>query len=79
MHAIDKYLAILDGAPCVFQIDTPLTHGFDLRAEQLNAGLRALNDKIVVKGLFIGCNRLQITFVRCSTAFHPLLPRSSAG
>ena len=59
VHAVDKDFALVDRAPAVLEVDPALTDGFDLGAEQLDACLVALFDKIVVPRLFVLRDRFQ--------------------
>ena len=46
-------LAVLDGAEGVLKVYLPGADGFDLRAEQLDPGLIAFEDKVFMKGLAV--------------------------
>ena len=51
VHLSDPQLAILDGAPSLFEIECAETNGLYLRARQLDSRLEAFFDKVFMKGL----------------------------
>ena len=56
MHAAHKKLSIFNRAEAVLKIDLPGPNGFDLGPGQLDPGLEALKNKIVMKRFAIICN-----------------------
>ena len=80
MHLADPQLAVLDRAPGILEIQRTEPDGFHLRTGQLDAGLKAVLDKVFMKHLGVFCKnfdafRLQpahlqsilyyISFVKC--------------
>ena len=53
MQPAGKQLSILDGAEGILQIHLTGPDGLDLGPEELDAGLKALEDEVFVKGLAV--------------------------
>lgn len=74
VHLTDPYLAVLDGAPRIFEVQRALTERLDLRAEQLNSGLEAFFYKVFVKGFVVLCQNFNTLIQRKSPSFYQFYP-----
>ena len=62
VHAPDEQLPVLHGAEAVLHVHLARPDGFYLRAVELNAGLEAVQDEIVVERLAVGGDLLDPLF-----------------
>ena len=62
VHLVDEHFAVLDAAPGILQVQGALADGFDLGADQLDAGLVVLLDEVFVTGLPVSGHHLDAVF-----------------
>ena len=80
MHAVDVQFALFDAAPGVFQVDLPLAHRLHFGAEEFDAGLKTLENKVVVICFFVPGNGLQtVVFFLGHERFSPRVVRFLCG
>ena len=80
VHAVDEHFPVFDIDPALLDRALAEAQGFDLRAEELNAGLKALQNKIVEAGFLIVRDEFLALFSHASPLcfLNPLPPKAAA-
>src|SRR5690606_39754848 len=60
MHPVEEYLAVFHPGVAVLEIDPAQADGLNFRSLQHDAGLHGFFDEIVVAGLAVFCNYLDL-------------------